>query len=236
MAAKKKKAARRTKPTKGEAKHQRAVNPSRQPKSVVSGRFESILTDALVDELCTVHREGDLIPGTALACGVHPTLLRQWLEKGSTVDAPDPFARLFATFAVIEAEIRREDFRKVRDPFTKNSAGIIWYLEKRNPMLRKDAPAKPGQLLNVAELLEPQQGGLSKEAALWLAQQLAEHMPKELKPIFEKAGWKQLGEGNPNEQSEERPRAEYDDRPLGAAPDDDDDEPEPEWEDDPDTW
>lgn len=218
MAAKKKKTTRRTKPTKGEAKFKRAVKLEKQPRALSTGRFESVLTDALVDELCTVHREGDLIPGTALACGVHPDLLRQWLEKGSTLDAPDPFARLFATFAVIEAEIRREDFKKIRDPFTKNAAGIIWYLEKRNPMLRKDAVPKGGQIFNVAELLEPKQNGLSKEAAVWIAQQLAAHMPDELKPIFEKAGWKQLGEGATHEQAEDRD-------------DGNDDEPE-EWDDD----
>jgi hypothetical protein len=218
-AKKKKKTVRRAKPSKGEAKFKRAVKMDRKPRSVVSGRFESTLTDELVDELCTVHREGDLIPGTALACGVHPDLLRGWLEKGSTVDAPDPYARLFATFAVIEAEIRREDFRKVRDPFTKNSAGIIWYLEKRNPMLRKDAVARAGQIFNVAELLEPKTSGLSKEAAVWIAQQLAAHMPDELKPIFTKAGWKPpaLGEA-PDEQAEDGTDG-YDEEP-----DDDDDD------------
>lgn len=225
MAAKKKarKKTRHT-PSKGEAKFKRPAKMERKPRSVTTGRFESMLTDELVDELCTVHREGDLIPGTALACGVHPDLLKAWLEKGSAVDAPDPFARLFATFAVIEAEIRREDFKKVRDPFTKNSAGIIWYLERRNPMLRKDAVPKAGQIFAVAELLEPKQdGALSKEAAIWIARQMARNMPPEIREIFTEEGWNknQITEGSPDEQASEE-------RDDGSAEDGDDDD----WSDD----
>lgn len=231
MAAKKKahKKTRRTAPTAGEAKFKRATRLEKQPRSVFNGRFESTLTEELVDELCTIHKEGDLVPGTALACGVHPELLTKWLEAGSKLDAPDPYARLFATFAVIEAEIRRDDFKKLRDPFTKNSAGIIWYLEKRNRMLRKEAVQRAGQIFNVAELLEPKaEGGMSKDAAIWIVQQLAQHMPDELKPIMGGAGWHkltpeqarrlQLTEGQPNEPEDEDER---DDRADDDGTDDD---------------
>lgn len=157
-----------------------------------SGRWETVLTDSLVDELCAIHKEGDILSATAAACCVHPTQLRLWLEKGAELDAPDPYCRLFSTFALIESSLRRETLARIRDPFAKNERGNIWYMQRRWREWREDHVKRPDDVYSVTEMLMPKdRSSLTIDDAKAIVKQLAANMPEQLRPIFTEHGWEQ---------------------------------------------
>lgn len=189
--------------TNGEAKARKKPDMSKVPKSVTTGRYETTLTDALVDELCAIHQEGDILPSTALACGVHPTLLRRWLEEGSRADAKDPFARLFATFAVIESQIRRTTLQDIRNPYTKNTNGLTWYMEKRFREWRADSTPRENEIFAVSDMLLPKPGGMDVQQAVYIIGQLFQNvaaLPPVVQQVLQLNRIVQLPEGKPDGQ------------------------------------
>lgn len=193
------------------------------PRSVRTGRYESQLTDELVDKLCATHAEGDILPSTALACGVHPTVLRTWLEQGSAVDAEDPYARLFATFAVIESQIRRTTLRTIRDPEVKSAAGCIWYMEKRFREWRADAQPRENEVFAVSDLLLPKAGGMDVQQAVHIISQLFQNLaalPPAVQQVLQLNRIVQLPEA-PREETRDSRVAEWQDVDDGDGAADD---------------
>lgn len=233
MAAKKKAAKKKGrrlesfKPTKGESKFKRKPKIDHIPRGA-SGQYETILTDELCDQLIEVHKEGDILPATALCCGVHPVLLKKWLEQGSAYDAVDPFRRLFATFAVIEGEIRRSCLGDVRNPYTKNVNGITWYMERRFSEWRPDAKPREHEVFAVIDLLLPQKGAMDQASALYIFAQVLQNiaaLPPALQELFQQHRIVQLPEGKtpdgPPQRPEQREHRAPEPEPVGG---DDDDE------------
>jgi hypothetical protein len=180
-----------------------------------AGHFQTSLTEELLENLCTVHREGsDFRNMTALRCGVHPKMLTRWLKLGAASEDPsDLNARLFADFGRIEGDTRAECIKEIRNPETKreeshfddegkllsktstsrSTTGIQWYVERRFRQWRTDWVQREDEG-DVQELLVQQQGALSPDAAKYIIAQLADAMPPELRAIFEAKGWRQIPE------------------------------------------
>lgn len=227
----KKKAGRRLeafKPTKGESKFKRKPKVDHIPRGA-TGQYETILTDELCDQLIEVHKEGDILPATALCCGVHPVLLKKWLEQGSAYDAVDPFRRLFATFAVVEGEIRRDCLKDARSPYTKNVNGITWYMERRFSEWRPDAKPREHEVFAVVDLLLPAKGAMDQASALYIFAQVLQNiaaLPPALQELFQQHRIVQLPEGKtpdaPPQRSEPREHREPIRDDSGDGGDDDD--------------
>jgi hypothetical protein len=182
--------------------------PPKKPKARDrSGRFQTLLTAALLKELLATHRKGDFRNMTALRCGVHPKRLSIWLRQGAELEDDSLLARLFLGFARIEANVRAESIKEILDPEMKRETtefedgkpvsktstaratdGIRWYLERRFRQWRADWVEREDEG-PVDALLLPQPGGLNVEAAKYIVAQLAANMPPELRDIFTAKGW-----------------------------------------------
>lgn len=178
------------------------------------GRLVTALDEPLFEKLCAVHRDGrDFRNATALRCGVHPKMLSRWLKQGER-DEGTIYARLFLAFGQIEGEIRAGYIAEVENTETsreettfsakgvpeskvvvqRRTTGVQWLLERRFRQFRSDWVVKEDELDVVHMLSEQQAQGLTLEAALQIARQLAKNMPDQLRPIFEAERWIQMPE------------------------------------------
>lgn len=190
MAAKKKRRPPNPGGKRGAEKQRRKPRIEHIPRGL-RGRFETLLTDDLCTELIERYREGDMIAPTAEACGVRGDLVKEWLQMGCGDTAPEPHARLYAAFRVIEADIRAQCLKDMRDPMLKNAHGIAWYLERRWAEWRTDYVPKPNDVLSLSQITQSSDGGLTRDQALHLARQMAATIDRhpELKAIFDAEGW-----------------------------------------------
>jgi hypothetical protein len=163
------------------------------------GRLRSGLDEALLEQLCEVHREGrDFRNATALRCGVHPRMLSRWLERGARDEDAGLHTRLFLAFGAIEGDIRAEWIGEVANPeasreesqfegsktaTSRRVTGLQWLLERRFKQFRLDWVQRPDEG-EVGELLAAQQTGFSPEAALAVVRAMITSMPPELAAPF----------------------------------------------------
>lgn len=176
-----------------------------------TGRLCTILDDALLDALCAAHADGDFRNATALRCRVHPKMLSRWLKQGAQDETGETiYGRLFVAFCRIEAEVRAETLRELRNPtaseevttfdegkpssrevVSRNTRQLGWYLERRFRQFRPDWLPKEDEA-DASELLTPAAGALTPEAILAILDQLAaspERLPPAAQSIFIRHGW-----------------------------------------------
>ena len=184
------------------------------------GRLMTALDEPLFERLTEMHRTGrDFRNVTALRCGVHPKMLSKWLRKGESEEGTI-HARLFLAFGQIEGEIRAGYIAEIENTETsreettfenglparkvvvqRRTAGVQWLMEKRFRQYRADWAPKEDETEIAFMLAEQQTQGLSLEAALHIARELAKNMPEQLRPIFEAARWVQLPENAHGQQT-----------------------------------
>lgn len=184
----------------------------RQPKDTVTHRFESVLTRALVDQLCEIHEQGrDFRNVTAARCGVHPKLLTRWLRLGSEDENGGLHAELFLRMIAIEGSLRAGYLAELSDPTAstetveykdgkpvsktvtaRRTQGIQWLMERRFQQFRVEHIQKPDEV-EVLAMLEPQATVYTAEMALSLVQQMAAHperLPEGVRLLFAQTDWR----------------------------------------------
>lgn len=168
------------------------------------GRLQTALTEPLLEELCRTYEEGDFANATAVRCGVHPTMLKRWLERGKADDSAGLYTRLFMAFGRIEGELRAEYIAECRNPeasreethfddngkpisrtvTSRRTTGVQWLLERRFRQFRADWVPRPSES-DVGDMLTAeQQAGFSPEAAMAVVRAMVASMPAELAGPF----------------------------------------------------
>ncbi len=181
-------------------------------KKASNGRFQSILTQALVDQLCETHETGrDFRNVTAVRCGVHPTLITQWLKRGALGADDGLYSELFMRFARIEGDIRAVYIAEVSDPTAqteqteyedgkpvsktvtaRRTQGIQWLMERRFRQFRVEHVQKADETEAVS-FLEPQATVYTADMVLGLVQQMAanpERLPEAVRLLFANTDWR----------------------------------------------
>ncbi len=184
-------------------------NP-RQKKGT-NGRFQSILTRELVDQLCETHEQGrDFRNVTAVRCGVHPTLVTQWLKRGAAEADEGLYTELFMRFAKIEGDIRAVYIAEVSNPTAqteeteyedgkpvsktvtaRRTQGIQWLMERRFRQFRVEHVQKADETEAVS-FLEPQATVYTADMVLGIVQQMAAHpdrLPEAVRRLFAQTDW-----------------------------------------------
>lgn len=189
-----------------------AAKKPRQTRDPVTWRFESVLTQALVDQLCETHDKGrDFRNVTAARCKVNPKLLSRWLRMGSEDETGSLHAELFVRMLAIEGEIRAGYIAEVENPLasteestyeggklvgktvtSRSTRGIQWLMEKRFAQFRVEHIAKVDEL-EVMTLLEPAAIVYSADMVLSIVQQMAanpERLPEAVRVLFARTDWR----------------------------------------------